>query len=86
MSNNKKKNKTGVCYLDNILSLNIISPWSLSLQLECLCYIPKLLSFNEKEPKHYSHEMGDPTVAGVYKQKDRSCTKGFMIAPIILIH
>lgn len=29
--------------------------------------------------------MRDPTVAGVYKQKDHSCTKGFIIIPIILI-
>lgn len=35
---------------------------SLSLQPECLCYFQKLLSFNEKEPKHYSHAMGNPTV------------------------
>lgn len=30
--------------------------------------------------------MGDPTVPDVYKQKDHSCTKGFIIVPIILIH
>lgn len=48
---NEKKNKMGVCYLAKILSLNAISPWTLSLQLECLCYFPKLLFFNEKKAK-----------------------------------
>lgn len=51
-----------VCNLARILYLNAISPWILSLRPECLCYFQKLLSFNEKEPKHYSHAMGNPTV------------------------
>lgn len=46
---NEKKNKMGMCYLDKILTLNAISPWTLSLQLVCLCYFQKLSSFNKSQ-------------------------------------